>query len=90
MSVLSETQKDILTLIDKAEKIFESTATWEMKYDLIFGMRIAQKIRESDLSFDWYDPDTSYEEDVRYYMRALREFREGFGDLWRSEDDDEN
>lgn len=85
MSVLSETQKDILTLIDKAEGIFRSTATWEMKYKLIFRLGIAQKIEKENLDLPGYYSDYSYEEDVAAYMGALREFREGFGDLWSHE-----
>jgi hypothetical protein len=49
-----------------AKEIFESSISWEAKYDLIFSDNISQKV-----SFRWYDPDTSYEEDVTYFMEEF-------------------
>jgi hypothetical protein len=60
------------------ELILGSGATWEYKYDRIFGMSrgIRGLIDELDISFSWCDPDTSYEEDVTAYVEALRVLRE--------------
>jgi hypothetical protein len=49
-----------------AKEIFESSISWEAKYDLIFSDNISKKV-----SFRWYDPDTSYEEDVTYFMKGF-------------------
>jgi hypothetical protein len=73
--------KQVSKLIDEAEVIFNSTATWEVKYSLIFAMEIWKQINEAGYDFDWYDPDTSYEEDVTYYFHALKDFQNNLGDL---------
>jgi hypothetical protein len=56
----------------EANSIYESKLSDEAKYDLIFSKKISQKV-----PFSWYDPDTSYEEDVRYFMDAFREYMGG-------------
>ena len=56
----------------EANSIYESKLSDEAKYDLIFSKKISQKV-----PFSWYDPDTSYEEDVRYFMNAFREYMSG-------------
>lgn len=73
--------KDIVAKIKEAEMIFNSTASWEIKYDAIFAMKIHQLIREHGFTFEWYDPDTSHEEDVTNYFRALDEFKADLGNL---------
>lgn len=50
----------------KAKRIHSSDLTSEEKYDLIFSEDISQKFK-----LDYYDPDTSYEEDVDAFMNAL-------------------
>jgi hypothetical protein len=55
----------------KAKRIFESDLDWDKKYDLIFSDDISKRVYHL---FDWYDPDTSYEEDVTYFMRAFEEY----------------
>jgi hypothetical protein len=50
----------------EAKEIYDSSILWEAKYDLIFSERISKKV-----SFSWYDPDTSYEEDVTAFMNAF-------------------
>lgn len=68
---------EIISDVLKAERIFLSSAfTWEQKYDRIFDMRLADKIRCAGYAFDYCDPDTSYEQDVRALMAALTEFKE--------------
>ncbi len=66
----------LIELIDEASKIFHSDTDWEVKYDAIFGMKIGQKIIAAGFSFDWYDPDTTYQEDVTAYFRALEEWKD--------------
>ena len=73
--------KEIVAKIKEVETIFNSTASWEIKYDAIFAMKVHHLIREYGFTFDWYDPDTSYEEDVTSYFRSLEQFKDNLGDL---------
>jgi len=59
----------IQSIYDKAKKIYEAEdLDDEEKYDMIFSDEISRKV-----SFDYYDPDTSYEEDVAAFMRGFEE-----------------
>lgn len=59
-------------LYAKAEQIFEAKdLEWSEKYDMIFSDKISSRVNHL---FDWYDPDTSYEEDVTAFMNAFREY----------------
>lgn len=55
--------------------IQENNISWETKYELIFSENISRKIftyfKEMNISFDYYDPDTSYEEDVKAFAYAV-------------------
>jgi len=73
---LSNTETPLLELITKAEIIFHNPEiSWEDKFDVIFGMEIWQKVNEAglDITRNWVDPDTSYEEDIKAYMAVLIE-----------------
>jgi len=62
----------ILHIYHKAKKIHEAEDLDEReKYDLIFSEEISAKV-----SFDYYDPDTSYEEDVSAFMSGFKEYVE--------------
>lgn len=45
--------------------------TWEEKYDLIFSEKVVAKISLTGIKVEWYDPDTTHEEDVRAYVDAV-------------------
>lgn len=62
-----------IKLAEEAEQICRSDATWETKYDLIFSDHVSRAIKQTGVSFDYCDPDTSYEEDVRAYVAAVVE-----------------
>jgi maltooligosyltrehalose synthase len=68
----------ILWLIDIAQAIAycNRITCWKEKYDYIFDMKIGKCIRDAGYNFDWYDPDCSYEDDVRAYVNALVEWKE--------------
>lgn len=55
---------------DKAQNIINSNKSWETKYDLIFSDDISNKVHEL-IHLEYYDPDTSYEEDVLAFANAL-------------------
>ena len=65
-------------------RFFTSDVDWKIKYDTIFTMGIGSKIIEAGFDFNWYDPDTSYEEDVTYYFRALQDFQKGMKLLYNN------
>jgi hypothetical protein len=49
--------------------------SWEKAYNAIFSDRVSKRVyellRRIGSSMDYYDPDTSYEEDVRAFASAL-------------------
>jgi hypothetical protein len=53
---------------ERAKRIIASDLEWEEKYDMIFSEEVSRKF-----SLSYYDPDTSYEEDVMAFMNALDE-----------------
>jgi hypothetical protein len=53
---------------ERVKRIIASDLEWEEKYDMIFSEEVSRKF-----SLNYYDPDTSYEEDVMAFMNALDE-----------------
>lgn len=64
--------EDAMILFERAQRIFASDLDPKTKYDQIFSDEISSKFVEEGMN--WYDPDTSYEEDVESFMRALTEY----------------
>lgn len=46
---------------------------WGSAYDIIFDGEDYRIVMECVPNFDWYDPDTSYQEDVCAFVWALEE-----------------
>ena len=68
--------KNLAELIDKAEVIFSNPdVSWEDKYSLIFGMKMWDKFKKAGINITWYDPDTSYEDDITAWMWAIRDHK---------------
>lgn len=65
--------KRFIRLADEALRIKESNVSWETKYALIFSYNVAGEIRKTHIDFEWYDPDTSYQEDVVAFVNAVTE-----------------
>lgn len=68
----------IYDLHKRATNIVESSAlSWEQKYELIFNKSMSREVfswfKGVGLELNYYDPDTSYEEDVRAFMFAFDE-----------------
>jgi hypothetical protein len=61
-----------LALADQVFQIAESGASAETKYEIIFSEDLSRSLGQI-FRLDYYDPDTSYEEDVATYVAALRE-----------------
>jgi len=64
--------KQWLQLFNQAEQIFNSEASWETKYDLIFSEEICVAMRRIlPNPSSYYSPDTSYQEDVTAWYDAM-------------------
>lgn len=67
---------ELRALVAHAEETFENEALdWESRYDAIFANAPRIRALMSELSLgplDYYDPDTTYEEDAGAYVSALR------------------
>lgn len=63
------------TTLEEIDIIFESDQSWEVKYDMIFGL-CKQHLWGNLPGFSYYDPDTSYREDVEAVYYALHEYLE--------------
>jgi hypothetical protein len=65
--------KEFVKLADEIRKIHDHEgALWETKYNLIFSDDLSGRIASLGISLtDYWDPDTSYEEDVKAYVQAV-------------------
>lgn len=61
----------------EANEIYNSDMPWETKYKLIFSKNISRKfnelIEEINEHFNYYDPDSDYDDDVIAFMSAMNE-----------------
>jgi hypothetical protein len=65
--------KEFISLADKAVAICDSNASWKTKYELVFSPEISQAIYETNVELnDYYDPDTTYQEDVMAFVSAVK------------------
>lgn len=68
---------ELLNLNNKVQQLIKEDVDWEIKYDLIFSKNVSRRIftllSELNIRFDYYDPDTSYEEDALAFANALNE-----------------
>lgn len=67
-------ERELLDLIQEAKIVYQSPATWDYKFDRIFGLwknKIKPLMQENNLELNWCDPDCDYEDDVRAFMDAL-------------------
>jgi hypothetical protein len=72
--------KKIQSLIDNAYTIAngdDDHSVWDDTFSRVFSDELRGRVREQfdalHLSFEWYDPDTTYKEDVTYYARDLKD-----------------
>lgn len=67
---------NLIHLIKWAQAVAaDSRLDWETRYDLVFGRcsEVQSLFETAGLSFDWCDPDGSYQDDVMAYVRACAE-----------------
>lgn len=62
---------ELVELNERAHRIVNSDLDWEQKYDMIFSEDMSRKVH-----LDYYDPDTSYEEDVCAWVDAFDSYME--------------
>jgi hypothetical protein len=68
----------LLVAIDNIDKIYNSDADWEYKYDRIFSFSkstVYPLLDELGINLGYYDPDTTYKEDVTAYYYAIMEIK---------------
>jgi hypothetical protein len=59
-------------LARESKRIQDSGASWEFIHHVIFS-HLRPKVKQTGINFNWYDPDTTYEEEVLSYVQALTE-----------------
>ena len=48
--------------------------SWEDLYDIVFSKKVSKRIYEILPNFSWYDPDTTYQEDVVAFITQFKEY----------------
>ena len=71
--MIAERIKHLLEIFEMMEAIIDSDLDWEQKYDLIFSEDISISISKLNLLQDYYDPDSSYKDDVLAYYNAVKD-----------------
>jgi len=67
---IREQCEHFLILHRMAHDILQADVSWEDKYDLIFSEYVSIEALAL-FSFEWVDPDSTYEEDVTAFMKAF-------------------
>lgn len=66
--------KDVFAVVDRI--VANDALSWQLKYALVFDggvkARLDAALTAAGIDVSYYDPDTSYEEDVRAYVEAMR------------------
>ena len=71
MKNFNDDDAEIIRLNDKIQGILKrKNLTWEQKFNIIFSEGISKRVFEI-INLDYYNPDTSYEEDVKAFVEAL-------------------
>lgn len=68
---------DLWDITYKESKGDMDDEAWTELYDTVFSDKISKKIHLVYPGFTWYDPDTSYQEDVTAYIRGFEDYAKG-------------
>lgn len=78
MSILSEYRDKsnaLRNIVKELREVLDAhDLDWEVRYDLIFGSHrklVVPALESAGMRLEYYDPDTTYEEDSRAYVEAL-------------------
>ena len=69
--------KKVLKTFRHINEIFDNDRLdWEVKYHMIFSLcpKMTKRLGEVGLRLDYYDPDTTYEEDVTALRKMLESY----------------
>lgn len=56
------------------DKAHESLLEWKDVYDSVFSKNEMKRLYEILPDFDWYDPDTTYQEDTVAFITQFSEY----------------
>lgn len=78
MTLLSDhlnRRQELQRLCDELMEVLSSNLSWKEKYEVVFSTNRNQiEPLLKPYEFEYYDPDTTYEEDAKAYVYALQEF----------------
>ena len=70
MDEILQPLKRFVELAEMVNKAVSANEDWELTWMWVFD-KLAPKIRETGVNFTYYDPDTSYEDEVLCYLSGL-------------------
>ncbi len=74
----NEIYKKLLVIQTVCQDIMQSDLNEEVKYGMIFSDKISKQVfslfQQTPIKFDYYDPDSSYEDDSQAFCHALDEY----------------
>lgn len=77
---MNSNEKEFCGIVDGWERVINGRLyDFETLYNYLFMSKIGTPVAKRLLSlvpFEWYDPDTSYEEDVMAFINAAKEKRD--------------
>ena len=76
--VLKEYREPLDRALEIANYVYDNAYNftedeWENLYDIIFDDKVCGVVTDSIPNFDWFDPDTSYKEDILAFIQAFFE-----------------
>ena len=78
MAELLNDVRRFIELAESAQRIIDADVDadtgvdyWKTKHDLIFSSLVKGEVDRTGIKFEWFDSDTSYEEDARQYVEGL-------------------
>lgn len=74
--VLKEYREPLDRALEIANYVYDNAYNftedeWENVYDIIFGDKVCDVVVDAIPNFDWFDPDTTYKEDVLAFIQAF-------------------
>ena len=76
--VLKEYKEPLDRALEIVNNVYDNACNftedeWENVYDIIFGDKVCVVVVDSIPNFDWFNPDTTYKEDVLSFIQAFIE-----------------
>ncbi len=64
--------KKFIKYSDVIQDVIQRNIAWKAKYNIVFSENMWSMIEGVDIDVHWFDPDTSYKEDVMSYAGAVK------------------